>query len=75
MSFVVEVIADDSNKWCANRLRFTDENEALGYGRDLANRWTRVRQWRVSNSKDPVNARWAGRRLVFLEGPAHGTAA
>ena len=66
MSFMVEVIADSSGKWCSNTLRFGTKDEAQDYGRDLHSRWCSIRQWRVSDSPDPVTARWAGKRIVFL---------
>ncbi|HEY1437398.1 MAG TPA: hypothetical protein VGG82_07835 [Casimicrobiaceae bacterium] len=47
MTYKVEVIADDSGKWCGNALRFAEHDEAEAYARDLAGRWTLVRDWRV----------------------------
>jgi hypothetical protein len=46
-SWRVEVIADDSGKWCGNGLVFDTAEEAGAYGLDLASRWTLVRDWRV----------------------------
>ena len=43
----VEVIADWSGKWCGNALTFATLPEAEAYARDLACRWTLVREWRV----------------------------
>ena len=54
-SYMVEVIADNSGKWCSNGLRFADEQTAKDYGQDLFMRWTAVRQWRVAPSDEPVN--------------------
>jgi hypothetical protein len=59
MSYKVEVIADDSGKWCSNSLRFATEEEARAYGDDLFVRWTAVREWRVVPSDEEVNhPRW-----------------
>ena len=66
MSYMAEVIADNSGKWCANKLRFEDEEQAWAYGNDLSMRWTSVRQMRVAKSDDPVNARWNAGRLTHL---------
>jgi hypothetical protein len=46
--FCVEVVADSGGKWACNALRFDSKAEAEAYGRDLAARWTAVREWRVS---------------------------
>jgi hypothetical protein len=43
----VEVIADDSGKFCGNGLRFDTAKEAVAYGSDLASRWVLVREFRV----------------------------
>lgn len=45
--YKVEVIADNSGKWCGNGLTFETRIQAEGYGMDLASRWTLVREWRV----------------------------
>jgi len=54
-SYAVEVIADSSGKWCGNGLRFQTIEDAESYARDLASRWTLVRETRVVESDDPVN--------------------
>ncbi len=54
-SWKAEVIADNSGKFCGNRLRFATKEEAECYARDLAGRWTLVREWRVVESDEPVN--------------------
>lgn len=43
----VEVVADNSGKYCGNALRFDTLDEAKRYAADLAWRWTSVRSWRV----------------------------
>ena len=45
--FQVEVIADTSEEWCGNGLRFPTQAEAEAYAKDLWSRWTAVRSWRV----------------------------
>ncbi len=45
--FKVEVVADSSGKWVGNSLRFDTVEAAEAYARDLAWRWTSVRNWQV----------------------------
>ena len=45
--FKVEVIADNSGKWCGNALKFDTQDEAEVYATDLYARWTAVREMRV----------------------------
>ncbi len=45
--FAVEVIADSSEEWAGNSLRFSTQEEAEAYAKDLWSRWTSVRSWRV----------------------------
>jgi hypothetical protein len=54
LSWKVEVIADSSGQWVANGMRFPSKEDAEVYGRDLAGRWTLVREWRVVMSGDKV---------------------
>lgn len=63
MSYKAEVIADSSGEWVSNALRFATEQEALAYGKDLAWRWTLVRELRVIASDDAVNYQWADGKL------------
>jgi peroxiredoxin len=44
----VEVIADDSGKFCGNGLTFDTMEQALAYGYNLSSRWTLVRKFRVA---------------------------
>lgn len=53
--FKVEVIADNSGCWCSNERVFATREEGETYGRDLARRWTLVRQWRVVEIEEPGN--------------------
>ena len=43
----VEVVADNSGKWCSNGMLFAFELEARVYAIDLASRWASVRDYRV----------------------------
>jgi hypothetical protein len=54
-SWMAEVIADSSGKWCGNAVRFATKAEAEFYATDLSCRWTAVREHRVVESADPVN--------------------
>lgn len=59
--FKVEVIADNSGKWCSNQVEYGDEREAINAGNDLARRWTAVRKWRVVRiTQRPVCATCGG---------------
>jgi hypothetical protein len=55
MSWKPEVIADSTGNWYSNALRFATEEEAYASARSLAWRWTAVRDFRASESDDPVN--------------------
>lgn len=54
-SWKVEVIADDSNSWVHNGLRFKSKAAAEEWGADLFMRWTAVREWRVTESDEEPN--------------------
>lgn len=54
-SYKVEVIADSSEQWAGNAVRFATRKEAEEYAQDLYLRWTAVRDWRVIESDEPVN--------------------
>lgn len=58
MGFQGEVIADDSGKWATNSLVFPTEAEALDYVKDLARRWTLVREIRVAEVAEEPNYKW-----------------
>jgi hypothetical protein len=49
--FKVEVIADNSGKWCSNALTFQDIAMAVDYAKNLMSRWTLVSDWRVIEVK------------------------
>jgi hypothetical protein len=51
-SYVPEVIADATDTWSGNGLRFKTYVEALAWARDLSQRWTAVRQYRANGSQD-----------------------
>lgn len=71
-SYMVEVIADSSGKWCGNLLRFSTKEDAETYGRDLQARWTAVLEHRVMPSPDQPKHRWSAeeQRAVHLVGGA-----
>jgi hypothetical protein len=54
-SWVPEVIADDSGKWCGNALRFAKKEDAEAWVKDLSYRWILVRDTRVVPSTDEPN--------------------
>jgi len=66
MSYKSEVIADSTGKFCGNALRFATREEAEDYVRDLAWRWTAVRDTRVLECDEPVNYRYEAGRAVCL---------
>jgi len=70
VSFKPEVIADTSNKWCGNALRFATCEEAEANVHDLMMRWYAVRDTRVVESDDPVNYRYVDGRLESLTSEA-----
>ena len=45
--YKVEVIADNSGKWCSNQLTFETREKAEEYGANLYATWSLVREWRV----------------------------
>ena len=57
MSYAPEVIADGSGKFVGNMLRFATKEEAELWVRDLSMRWILVRETRVVESEDKVNAK------------------
>jgi hypothetical protein len=66
-SFKAMVQADSTGKWNGNMLRFSEVAEAEAYARDLFNRWTAVREWRVTRSDDAPTHRWDGDRATPIE--------
>jgi len=58
VSYMGEVIADNSGKFVGNQLRFATEEEAQWYVDDLFMRWTLCREKRVVPSQDPVTDRY-----------------
>ena len=66
-SYKPEVIADSTGKWCGNSLRFATREEAEQNVRDLAFRWTSVRETRVVESDEPVNYSYRDRQLRAIE--------
>jgi len=66
MSYKVEVLVCGETEWATNQLRFATKEEAEAYGRDLFRRWLAVREWRVTESEEPVNYAIRGGELVRL---------
>jgi hypothetical protein len=54
-SFAVEVITDETGRFCGNDVRFATQAEAEAYGRDLAVRLPFVKHFRVVRTNDSVN--------------------
>jgi hypothetical protein len=67
-SFKAEVIADYSNTWCSNQLRFATAVEAEAYASDLAYRWTSVQKYRTAESDDPVTHVWRDGKAQTMGG-------
>lgn len=55
MSYKVGVKTTSDAEWVFNALRFPTKQAAAAYGRDLANRWTSVKEWDIFASDDPVS--------------------
>ncbi len=64
LSFKVEVLAEESSEWTADRVRLASHSEARGYAKSLAAHWPILRRWRVSPSADPVSHRFTEGDLV-----------
>lgn len=71
MSYMPEVQTDSSGKWYGNALRFATFEEAYENARDLSLRWFAVRDYRATESNDPVNYRY-NLETRKLEGVNHG---
>jgi hypothetical protein len=54
-SYAVEIVAHGEDQWCGGGLRLGTRAEAEAYGRDLARRWTAVKETRVVESEDAPN--------------------
>jgi hypothetical protein len=65
-SYKPEVQADASNHWSSNGCRFAAREEADLYVRDLAYRWTAVRDTRVVESADPATCRFVDGKTEWL---------
>lgn len=71
MSYMPEVKTDSSGKWNGNALRFATYEEAYENAKDLSFRWFAVRDYRATESNDPVNYRY-NLETRKLEGINHG---
>jgi hypothetical protein len=58
MSWIPQVIADASEKFVGNSLRYATKAESDAAVADLFQRWTLVTDTRSVESLDPVNAVW-----------------
>ena len=58
MSWKSEIQTDTTGTWAGNMLRFNTREEAESYVKNLAWRWTSVRETRVVECNDPVNYTW-----------------
>lgn len=54
MKYKVEVIADNSGKWCGNAIEYDTNADAERAAVDLMNRWLLVREWRVVEVADDL---------------------
>lgn len=50
--YKVEVIADNSGKFCGNALQFESIDQAKEYAADLMSRWLLVSNWRIVHIPD-----------------------
>jgi len=58
MGYKPEVITDNISGWAGNSLVFPTEDEAQSYLKDLARRWTIVRDTRVVEVDEEPNYKW-----------------
>jgi hypothetical protein len=72
-SWKVEVIMDESGEWEGDAMRFSSEQEALSYARDLEFRCSAVRDKRIVESPDPINRRWTARGPQAVRGARSGS--
>jgi hypothetical protein len=70
MSWKPEVIADNSGQFSGNGLAFATREEAEANVKDLAQRWTLVRDTRVVESSQPVNYAWINGKLEPVPPPS-----
>jgi hypothetical protein len=66
MSWKPEVQTYNTGKWYGNALRFATREEAESNARDLSWRWTAVREYRASESDEPVNYTYHDGTLVAV---------
>lgn len=72
MSYKVEVHAE--GEWVGNAIRLATNQEAVDYGHDLLCRWFVPDDYRVVESDEPVNYKWADGKLSGIPAtdvPAH----
>ena len=54
--YKVQVLADNSGKWCGDGLTFDLGLEASAYAKDLMSRWMLVTNWRIIDQNEKVIA-------------------
>jgi hypothetical protein len=69
MSYAAEITTGDG-KYTANSLRFATMQEATDYAVNLSFRCTLVIDWRVAQSKDPVNSRYVNGEVQPIQAAA-----
>ena len=62
-SFKPEFQTDNSGQWYDNALRFATRQEAENNARDLSFRWFAVKDYRATESADPVNYQYIDGKL------------
>ena len=50
--YIVQVVADNSDIFCGNGLRFETQKQAEEYALDLSLRWIAVRKWQVIDTEN-----------------------
>lgn len=68
MAWKVEVIADETGEFISNNLVFATQAEADDYGRQLAYRWTAVKDWRSTETNAEVNCVFSSGHTTFIKG-------
>lgn len=64
VSYVGQVKTPGDKEWVGNALRFATHAEAEAYVKDLAWRWTQVRETNVAPTQDPVTSVWKDGKVL-----------
>lgn len=62
MSFKINVQVG-KDEWTDNALRFATRSEAEEYGKVLYGNWLAIRNYKVEECADPINATYSGNAL------------